>query len=290
MAWKETDERLIRRGELILDPSLLKNHEKELKTMNKGRRGRPYLLANTYVELLSIVRYLYGMPYRQLEGFTRALHRLVPALPPGDYSGLRKRILKLNVDPYRSLKDTTEPVTIAVDSTGISVHKAGGWIERKHGKKKRYVKLHFAVNVESKEVVAMEVSTDDTHDVKALPSLVEEAERNVRVARLIGDGAYDSSAVYELLEGLGVEAAVKPKRNGRPDRGHKGRRRAVELVRCLGYDGWAELVGYGRRWAVETAYSSFKRLFGEHSLARSLENIVRELAGKVSLYNMLVNM
>jgi hypothetical protein len=63
----------------------------------------------------------------------------------------------------------------------------------------------------------------------------------------------------------------------------------VELCRELGYEAWARLTGYGRRWAVETAYSTFKRLFGEHSLARSLENIVRELAGKVAVYNMLVN-
>jgi hypothetical protein len=35
------------------------------------------------------------------------------------------------------------------------------------------------------------------------------------------------------------------------------RRRAVGLVRSLGYEEWAERVGYGRRWAVETAYSSF---------------------------------
>jgi hypothetical protein len=39
MDWKKTDERLIRRGELILDLESLKNHEKELKTMNKHRRG-----------------------------------------------------------------------------------------------------------------------------------------------------------------------------------------------------------------------------------------------------------
>ena len=38
----------------------------------------------------------------------------------------------------------------------------------------------------------MEVSTDDVHDVKALPGLVEGAERNVRVAKVIGDSAYDS--------------------------------------------------------------------------------------------------
>jgi hypothetical protein len=289
MSWKETDERLIRRGELILDPSLLENHEQELKTMNKGRRGRPYLLANTYVELLSAVRYLYQMPYRQLEGFTRSLHTLIPALPPGDYSGLRKRILRLDVDPYRGLRETNEPVSIAVDSTGIKVQKAGGWIERKHGKKKRYVKLHFAVRVDTHEVVAMEISTDDVHDVKALPGLVDEAEGNVRVARLYGDGAYDSGDVYRLLEGRGIEPVIKPRRNSRLDAGPPSRRRAVDQVRCLGYDGWARLTGYGRRWAVETAYSTFKRVFGEHSLARSFESIARELVGKVALYNMLVN-
>jgi len=289
MGWKKTDERLIRRGELILDTSLLESHEEELKTMNKGRRGRPYLLADTYVQLLSAVRYLYSMPYRQLEGFTRALHRLVPALPPGDYSGLRKRILRLPVDPYRGLKESAEPVSIAVDSTGISVHRAGGWIERKHGKKRRYVKLHFSVNTETKEVVAMEVSTDDTHDVKALPGLVEESERNARVAKLYGDGAYDSGKAYGLLEGRGIEPVIKPRRNARLDSGPPLRREAVALCRELGHEGWARLVGYGRRWAVETAYSTFKRLFGEHSLARSLENITRELVGKVALYNILAN-
>ena len=290
MGWKETDEKLIRRGELILDPKILENPKTELKTMNKHKPGRNYHIPNTYIQLLAAVRYLYEMPYRQLEGFTRALHTLVPTTPTrADYSDIRKRILRLDTDPYRSLRGTTEPVTIAVDSTGISVHKAGGWIERKHGKKKRYVKLHFAVNVESHEVVSMEVTTDDVHDVKALPGLVEKAEGNVRVAEVLGDGAYDSSGVYALLEGLGIRVTVKPKRNGRPDRGHPGRRRAIGLVRSLGYEGWADLVGYGRRWAVETAYSSFKRLFGEHSLARSFENIVRELVGKVALYNMMVN-
>ena len=128
MDWKKTDERLIRRGELILDLESLKNHVKELENMNEGRPGPRYRLANSIIQLLSALRYLYGMPYRQLEGYTRILHRLVPDLPQGDYSGLRKRILSLPVDPYRSLRDTNGPVSIAVDSTGISVQKAGGWV------------------------------------------------------------------------------------------------------------------------------------------------------------------
>ncbi len=40
---------------------------------------------------------------------------------------------------------------------------------------------------------------------------------------------------------------------------------------------------------METSYSTFKRLFGELSLARSFESIAREPAGKVALYNVLVN-
>jgi hypothetical protein len=95
--------------------------------------------------------------------------------------------------------------------------------------------------------------------------------------------------VYRLLEGRDIEPIIKPRRNSRLDARPPSRRRAVDQVRCLGYDGWARLTGYGRRWAVETAYSTFKRLFGEHSLARSFESIARELVGKVALYNMLVN-
>ena len=117
-----------------------------------------------------------------------------------------------------------------------------------------------------------------------------EAEGNVRVARLYGDGAYDSGDVYRLLEGRGIEPVIKPRRNARLDVGPLARRRAVSQIRELGYDAWAKLTGYGRRWAVETAYSTFKRVFGEHSLARSFDNIVKELVGKVALYNILVNL
>jgi len=287
---RETDERLIRRGELILELGFVKNYQTELDAMNHGKEGRPYKLTPTYIHFLTAVRYLFQMPYRQLEGFTRSLHRLVPQIPPGDYSGLRKRSLGLNPDPYKPLKETDEPITIAVDSTGVKVRRAGGWVERKHGKRKRYVKLHFAVDVETKEVVAMEISTDDVHDIKAFKGLLKGAEERRRISELLGDGAYDARSVYEALEERGIEAVVKPRRNSVLGTGSSARGRAVEEFLGLGYEAWAGEKGYGRRWAVETAFSTFKRLFGEHSLAQSMNGIARELVAKVSLYNMLVNM
>ena len=288
--WRETDERLIRRGELILELGFVENYQNELDSMNHGKEGRPYKLTPTYIQFLTAFRILYGVPYRQLEGFTRSLHKLIPQLPPGDYSGLRKRSLGMNPDPYAALKETEEPVAIAVDSTGVKVRRAGGWVKRKHGKKKRYVKLHFAVDVETKEVVAMEVSTDDVHDVKAFKGLLEGAERRRRVSELLGDGAYAARSVYEALEERGIEAVVKPRDNSSVDTLSPARRRVVREFLELGYEDWAVEKGYGRRWAAETAFSTFKRLFGEHSLARSMDCIARELVAKVSLYNMLVNM
>jgi len=90
------------------------------------------------------------MPYGQLEGFTRALNRLIPRLPSADYSWIRRRILTLNLSLRGSLRGSSEP--IAVNSSGISVHKSGGWVTRLHGKKKRYIKIHFVVNVKTKEL------------------------------------------------------------------------------------------------------------------------------------------
>ena len=78
------------------------------------------------------------MPYRQVEGFSRALSRLIRKLPSSDYSWLRRRILRLDLSPYKALKAYDGPIAIAVGSTGIRVHRVGGWVERIHGRKKRY--------------------------------------------------------------------------------------------------------------------------------------------------------
>ena len=290
MDWKDVDERLIRRGGLILDLDFLEDYDKELEAMNRGKEGRPFTLTHSHIRFLAVVRYLFDMPYRQLEGFARALHRLVPRLPSGDYSGLRRRILGLDLAPYEHLREVDEPIAIAVDSTGIKVHRAGGWVERKHGKRNRYVKVHFAVNVETGEVVAMEVTTDDTHDSKALASLVKQSEEHGRVVRLYGDGAYDSSEIYEALASRGIEAVIKPRGSSRPDTPSPARRRVVREYLSLGHDAWAGLKGYGRRWMVETVYSTFKRAFGEHCAARTFRNIVKELVAKATIYNMLVNL
>ena len=49
---------------------------------------------------------------------------------------------------------------------------------------------------------------------------------------------------------------------------------------------WKKKRRYGQRWIVETVFSSIKRMFGEYVSATRLQNMVKEMMMKVSLYNL----
>ena len=84
MKWKSVDERLVRRGELLLNLEFLERYKDELEAMNRGKESRPFTLTNSHIEFPAVVRYLFSLPYRQLEAFTKALNRLLLKLLPAN--------------------------------------------------------------------------------------------------------------------------------------------------------------------------------------------------------------
>jgi len=68
------------------------------------------------------------------------------------------------------------------------------------------------------------------------------------------------------------------------------RRRAVTIHKRLGHNRWTKLKSYGKRWSAETAYSTFKRTFGDSCMAETFQNITKELTAKAYIYNMLINL
>jgi hypothetical protein len=179
-----------------------------------------------------------------------------------------------------SLSGYDEPVSIAVDSSGVRVY----------GRRKRYIKIHFAVDINTKEVISMDVTMDDVHDSEVLPRLLKDASMNRDVIEAFMDGAYDTGNSYILLMGMGVRPIIKPRANARTDRGPPERRASAAILKMFGERGWSMFMGYGRRWAVETAFSTYKRLYGEYCMSRNIENIERELKAKAYIYNTLINM
>jgi len=136
----------------------------------------------------------------------------------------------------------------------------------------------------------MEVTTDDMHDSEVLPGLMANASMYRLISEACMDGAYDSSKNYALLRKMGIKPIIKPRRNARTNRGPPERRSSVIILKTLGEKVWSRVMDYGRRWSAETAFSTFKRLYGEYSMAKNMENIAKELMAKAYIYNTLINL
>jgi hypothetical protein len=167
-----------------------------------------------------------------------------------DYSWARRCILRLDLRPYVSLSGYGGPVS-------VRVYRCGGWVERVYGRRKRYIKIHFTVDTNTKEVISMDVTTDDVNDSEVLPRLLKDASMNRDVIEAFMDGAYDTRGSYIILRRMGVRPIIKPRANARM------RRISAAILKMFGERGWSMFMGYGRRWAVETAFSTYKRLYVE---------------------------
>jgi IS5 family transposase len=292
--WSEYNDHLVRRGEIYIDLAWLEGWQAEVQAMNEGKRGRPFDYPETMMEFLACVRQVFRLPWRQMEGFLRGLFRVLRSLHDhlraADYTTLWRRVAAKVVEVPVQLE---EDVIIAVDSSGVKVTNRGEWLRRRGllGLTRGWLKLHIAVDVRTKAILAVEVTDEGTGDAGMLPGLVEGAQAVVggRVVKVLGDGGYDTMANFNFLDSRGVEAVIKVRKDAsRRSRGSRARARAVREFQDMGYEAWKEEKEYGQRWACEVALSAFKRIFGEHVLARRRDLMVAEVLTKVALYNMML--
>ncbi len=289
MIWSIYNEKLVRRGEIFVEQYILGDWSKELVTMNDGKVGKPFEYADTFMTLLAYIRYLFSLPYRQTEGFVRALSFHTRSRAP-DYSIINRRInaLKISIMARRRKKGK---VTIAVDSTGIKVTNRGDWIRKKWDKEKKkgYLKIHFAIDPKTKQVVSMDVTREDVHDGTRLKKLIKKTSKNANIGKVIADGAYDSKDNFRFLSSNGIEPAIKVRRNASIHARGCYARKIVAVKQFEDFKAWKDSVSYGSRWIVESVFSCMKRTFGEYVRAKKFPNMVREMVIKTSLYNMLAS-
>ena len=130
----------------------------------------------------------------------------------------------------------------------------------------------------------MEVTIDEIHDSKVLKRLILKALNYKNIIKAYMDGSYD------FLKRMKIIPIIKPRKNARIDRGPPERCNSVTIFKNLGEKEWSKMMDYGKRWAVETAFSTFKRLYGEYCMSRKMENISKEMMAKAYIYNMLINL
>jgi len=287
--WSRYNDVLVRRGEINLSPSVVDEWKRELRKANDGKVGEPYHYPESYIRLLACIRLLFHLPYRQAEGFVTFLSKHVEGLKAPDYSTMDRRVNKLEISLDDGLIKSNSPVSIAVDASGIKVHNGGDWIRKVWNVKRGYLKIHFAVDIKTKQVVSMDVSSEKVHDGKRLKRLVNRAGENVRVKRVLGDGAYDSRANFNFLDANHIKPVIRVRSNSvSKNKGCQARKLAVIEQKTFKPKAWSRIHRFGYRWRVEGAFSCIKRIFGEYVTARKFVNMAREMVMKASIYNAFI--
>lgn len=294
MKWPDYNQSLVRRGEILIGFDVIDNWDAELKEMNKDKVGEPFSYPNTFLLLLGYAKVYFHLPYRQTEGIAQGHAKgKVPSIP--DFTTISRRINRLDVEinDNKSKKFKDGYITIAIDSTGIKITNRGQWMRDKwHVKKKGYLKIHIAVDVKSKKILSMKVTDEHVHDSKALPELVEDIiKSNKTVGKLFADGAYDGNDIFRCLADNGILPCIKVRKNAKVKlkTGHILRNLSV-ISQKNDLQGWKDsIVSYGKRWIVETVFSSIKRMFGEYVYSVKFENMVKEMMLKASLYNKMIS-
>ena len=80
--------------------------------------------------------------------------------------------------------------------------------------KKGYLKIHVvAVNIKTKEIIALEVTDEKVHDGKVMKQLIEQVlnnNHNIKIKSFIGDaGAYDNMRISNIFKRKGFGLSSK---------------------------------------------------------------------------------
>jgi Transposase DDE domain len=135
---------------------------------------------HSFLSLVTYVHISSSPIYRQTEGIIKATGKSLPDHP--SYGHICKRINRLSVDIKKDddwADSDDDLIIIAADSTGVKVTNRGQWMSDKWGLgKKGYLKIHIAVDIKTKEILALELTDEKVHDSKMMKKLVKHVLNN----------------------------------------------------------------------------------------------------------------
>ena len=268
--WAEYEAGLQKRGDLtvwISDAAL-----DAWRAPPSGKPGGQRTYADIAIEAALTIRMVFHLPLRQTEGLLRSLADLLKVdLPIPDHTTLSRRLQKLGEIQFPRLA-ADRPIHLLIDSTGLRIHVGH---MRKPPRNRAWRKLHLAVDADTGEIVASDLTARQTHDCTQVRALLEQIADPV--ASLSADGAYDTKAVYEAAhergKGRAVRVLIPPGRNAQlspklsaalQERNHN-----IRSIRELGRRAWHQRSGNSRRSMVENTVFRYKTIIGRSMRSRT---------------------
>ena len=167
----------------------------------------------------------------------------------------------------KHLMSRNQVTDIVIDTTGLKIYGAGEWRDLRYGSKRRWKKLHLAMEPKSGKLVFAKITDQYVHDTQHIEDALERTNR--RPGRVLFDGIADSSRCYVTALKYNKRLLTPPKRGAilRKESEFAGRNDAIRIIHGLGGDMhakslWGKLIGYSRRAVVEGMMSRWKQLFG----------------------------
>lgn len=254
-----------------------------------GRRGRGFEFSDIAIETALVVKGVFSLPLRALQGFIDSIFTLmdVPLRSP-NYSSISKRAKKVNIN---YCEKSNKPIRhIAIDSTGLKVFGDGEWKVKKHGTEKRrtWRKLHLAVDVDTHEIIEAEITQVNVGDCEVLPDLLNRANRDI--SEVSADGAYDTRECYQVLKQNKIKAVIPPRKNAVLWEDGHVRNEAVQALKTEALAQWKIENGYHERSLSETAMFRYKTLTSGTLSLRCYNAQINEALANVKILNAVLGL
>ena len=282
--WPEYEAGLRRRGDLTV--WLSEDAISSWREPPSGKPGGQRTYADIAIEAALTIRMIFHLPLRQTEGFLGSLVRMLEIdLPIPDHTTLSRRLGKLGEISFRS-PGNAQPIHLLIDSTGLRIHVG---TLRKPPKRRAWRKLHLAVDADTGEILASDLTCWRTADYARVPVLIKQIDDPV--ASVSADGAYDAVVVYEAAqmkgEGRAVRVLIPPGRDAqlapRPSAALEERNRNILSICSLGRREWHTRSGYSTRSLVENTMYRYKTIIGRRMRSRTMDGqrVEVQLASKI---------
>lgn len=282
--WRDYNKALINRGNITFwfnDDIISEWH-----ASNSGAVGRPKFYADAAIKVALTLRELFKLPLRTTQGLLLALKKLLKlniAVP--NYTTLSRRQKSLDIK-IPKFGNSSGPVNVAIDSTGLKIFGEGEWKVKIHGKSKRrtWRKLHICIDINTQNILSAVLTKANIHDAKIIDEVMPEEAEQIMV-----DGIYDTFGVYNSVIANNSHPVIPPRKNAavkdKDDVATVARNRVVSFCHKFGISVWKKMSGYHKRSLVETAMSRLKRIFSGKLKNRAFQNQITESNIRCSLIN-----
>lgn len=173
MAWNEPDNGYIKEGELVVDLESIRGWGKEVQLQNRGKWGRPFRYPEALIMLGGLIKTVFSLPNRETEVLLKALSGFVGTGAP-DHTTIARRVSKLKL-PIDGEAKSGLPVTIALDSNGVSVMNTLEHGETQSFANREMLKLYVAVDTRKRRILDLKVSHIGNHyeEIAQVPVIIE---------------------------------------------------------------------------------------------------------------------